>query len=44
MKHPKSMTNVLQPSLLALLIAASFDATAADRVDLSKVNATLQSL
>lgn len=38
MKHPKNMTNVLQPSLLALLIAASFDATAADRVDLSKVN------
>ena len=38
MKHPKNMTNVLQPSLLALLIAATFDATAADRVDLSKVN------
>ena len=39
MKHQSKMTSVLKPSLMALVIAASFDAAAADRVDLSKVNA-----
>ena len=39
MKRQSKMTSVLKPSLMALVIAASFDAAAADRVDLSKVNA-----
>ncbi|WMW82066.1 M4 family metallopeptidase [Undibacterium cyanobacteriorum] len=39
MKRQLEIQSIIRPTMMALLIAASFDAIAADRVDLSKINA-----